>query len=154
LYLPPNLPDPNTYVDNLEKYPYSYDDSWIISVGSSGTDGNRLLPGVNATDYYFHPKGRNIDVIAPGTVDLNWTTSSIQDSSSNNPNPQPYGKYNGTSSAAPHVSGVAALLLSHYNDTCYSELNLDPADVEYIIQKSAKATVDNSFTDPYSLVAG
>ncbi len=154
VYLPPTTLDPNTYVDNLEKYPYSYDDSWIISVGSSGTDGNRLNPLVNASDSYFPLKGRDIDVIAPGTKDLIWTTSSVQDTSANNPNPQPYGQYNGTSSAAPHVSGVAALLLSHYNDTCYSELNLDPADVEYIIQKSATPTAENNPPTDYSELSG
>jgi len=41
------------------------------------------------------------------------------------------------SASAPHVSGVAALLLSKYNKNCYSQINLDPADVEYILQESA-----------------
>ena len=43
----------------------------------------------------------------------------------------------GTSGAAPHVTGVAALLISYLNDSLYSYNNLAPEDCEYILQRSA-----------------
>ncbi len=116
------------------KIPAAYPDSWIISVGASGTDGERLIGGVNTGNFgsnWFSPQGRNMDLLAPGAKALVVTTlaDSLSDSS--------YVRFNGTSAAAPHVSGVAALLLSKYNKNCYSQLNLDPADVEYILEQSA-----------------
>jgi subtilisin family serine protease len=123
--------------DTLNKYPSGFDDSWVISVGGSGTDGD--LIGFNNNSDSTREKGftsmigRNVDVIAPATRKLVYTTKSNQvpigDSA--------YMRFNGTSAAAPHVTGVVALLLSKYNKDCYSNINLDPADVEYIIQKSA-----------------
>lgn len=127
-------------------YPARYDDSWVISVSSSGTDGNRLIGGVNATDDYFGYYGGDVDLIAPGTQDIVHTTHSQQAPGST----QDYGSFNGTSAAAPHVSGVAALLLSYYNKNCYSNVNLDPADVEYILQKSATWTQENINVGGYS----
>lgn len=78
--------------------------------------------------------GGNMDLIAPGSDSIVYTTNIINSSTSANP----YEKFNGTSAAAPHVSGVVALLLSHYNKPdCYSNKNLAVEDVEYILEHSA-----------------
>lgn len=119
------------------RYPQKFDDSWIITVGASGTDGKRLVAPFNTDvgENYKSPIGLNLDIIAPGS-----RSNVVSTRSTNLPNTNIYGSYrvfNGTSAAAPHASGVAALLLSHYNKPCYSNVNLDPADVEYILQKSA-----------------
>lgn len=119
---------------NQAKY---LDDSWILTVGASGTDGKRLNSIVNGSPNISHwqsPIGYNIDVIAPGSIEnLVSTRSSLEDITI----PDKYRTFGGTSGAAPHVTGVAALLMSKYNKICYSLLNLDPADIEYIIQESA-----------------
>lgn len=119
------------------RYPQKFDDSWMITVGASGTDGKRLVAPFNTDtgENYKSPIGLNLDIIAPGS-----RSNVVSTRSSNLPNTNIYGYYrvfNGTSASAPHASGVAALLLSHYNKPCYSNINLDPADVEYILQKSA-----------------
>ncbi len=130
--------NPATY-EGPRIYPAGFHDSWIISTGSSGNDGERLIQGQNTSSLYFSPNGQDIDVIAPGSFDIVKTT----ESSNIDPNFL-YGQFDGTSAAAPHAAGVAALLLSHYNKAfCYSNLNLDPADVEYIIQTSATQTQEN-----------
>lgn len=119
-------------------YPQLYDDSWVISVGASGIDGNRFEATVNNgpnDGNWYSPIGLNIDLIAPGSNALVATTAS-----SNIQSFPTYGWYrgfNGTSASTPHVTGVAALLMSYYNKPCYSNINLDPADIEYILQKSA-----------------
>lgn len=86
-------------------YPARYDDSWVISVSSSGTDGNRLIGGMNGNDDYFGYYGGDVDLVAPGAKDIIRTTHSLQDPNSTGL----YGDFNGTSAAAPHVTGVAAL---------------------------------------------
>lgn len=118
-----------------DKAPQKFDDSWIITVGASGTDGKRLFSPINGSinDNFQSPIGMNIDVLAPGTKALVTTTKRLSYFPSTG-----YTSFNGTSASAPHVSGVAALLLSHYNKPCYSNINLDPADVEYILQNSAR----------------
>ena len=55
-----------------------------------------------------------------------------------------YRKFNGTSAAAPHVSGVVALMMSEVNTPCPSDKNLSPEDVEYILQKTAKPLAASS----------
>jgi subtilisin family serine protease len=119
------------------RYPQKFDDSWMITVGASGTDGKRLVAPFNTDvgENYKSPIGLNLDIIAPGS-----RSNVVSTRSSNLPYTNIYGYYrvfNGTSASAPHASGVAALLLSHYNKPCYSNINLDPSDVEYILQKSA-----------------
>ncbi|GAB5417601.1 MAG: hypothetical protein Crog4KO_25860 [Crocinitomicaceae bacterium] len=142
----------NTYI-GPELYPASYDDSWGIRVGSSTVNGDVLDGNTNSADSYFSIWADNVDVIAPGDIGYNLTTWSVQDNS--NTNNLRYGSFNGTSSAAPHVSGVAALLLSHYNERmCYSNLNLDLADVEYILQESADTTIQNINSGGYNEGSG
>lgn len=119
------------------RFPQKFDDSWIITTGASGNDGKRLHYPFNALFYdkFQSPIGQNVDIIAPGTRDLVTTLRSP-----NMPEYNIYGLYrpfNGTSAAAPHATGVAALLMSYYNKPCYTNLNLDPADIEYILQESA-----------------
>jgi hypothetical protein len=72
-----------------------------------------------------------MDLIAPGSDSIVYTTGT------NNSGDTFYQSFTGTSSAAPHVSGVVGLLLSHYNRDCYSNRNLSMEDVEYILGKSA-----------------
>lgn len=118
-------------------FPQVYDDSWVISVGASGTDGKRLKSPGNTSifEHWQSPIGLNLDLIAPGTSALIVTTKSSFLTTL--PQEEWYKTFNGTSAAAPHVTGVAALLMSYYNKPCYTNLNLDPADIEYILQESA-----------------
>jgi subtilisin family serine protease len=125
-----------TYIQDLA--PQSFPDNWIISVGASGYDGNTVQLGVNqsvteeAIDF-ASLYGGNMDLIAPGSDSIVYTTKSL----TNDQNAFPYKAFNGTSAAAPHVSGVIALLLSHYNKGCYNRRNLSIEDVEYILEHSA-----------------
>ena len=89
------------------RYPQKFDDSWIISVGASGTDGKRLVAPFNTDigENFKSPIGLNLDIIAPGS-----RSNVVSTRSTNLPNTNIYGSYrvfNGTSAAAPHASGVA-----------------------------------------------
>jgi subtilisin family serine protease len=120
-------------------YPQSFPDNWIISVGASGYDGLTVQQGLNqsaieASTDYWSMYGGNMDLIAPGSDTIVFTTNVINNLTES----YPYEKFNGTSAAAPHVSGVVALLLSHYNmPFCFSNRNLAIEDVEYILEHSA-----------------
>jgi len=112
-------------------YPACYDDDKVINVGASGTDGfwktiGNGNPGPTLEDMadnnFQSQTGFNIDVVAPGTNEIVFTTAANADG---------YDGFNGTSAAAPHVSGVVALMLSLYGNT------LAPEDIENILQNNA-----------------
>ena len=73
----------------------------VIAVGSIGPYGYRSI---------FSDYGSSLDVVAPG--ESIWTTT-LQGS---------YDNPSGTSFAAPHVSGIAALILSEYPDLTASQV--------------------------------
>ena len=123
---------------NPVEYPACYDDDWIISVSASGTDGEIKRPGNgdpnNMRDGYTSSYGYGVDVMAPGTTALVHSTGNASDAA--------YVGFNGTSAAAPHVAGVASLLLSYSIAPSPRNPNnlrpsLLPEDVEQILQRTA-----------------
>jgi hypothetical protein len=140
----------NIYSPNVNSVqglnPQNLPDNWIISVGASGYDGNTVEDGVNQSiseqnSGFYSLYGGNMDLVAPGSDSIVYTTHTTSIPG------VLYRKFNGTSAAAPHVAGVAALLLSHYNRPCYSNQNLTIEDVEYILQKSATDLFTTGFDE-------
>ncbi len=120
-------------------YPACFDDNWVLCVGATGTDGQFIQNGINGT--YTSNYGGPIDLGAPGDENIIRTTYRAT-----NPYPLNYSSFNGTSAAAPHVVGVASLLMSYLDTDPASGLsnfnNLAPEDVEYILQMTA---TDNNY---------
>ncbi|WP_341501762.1 S8 family serine peptidase [Gallaecimonas sp. GXIMD4217] len=105
----------------------------VISVASTGRDGNRS---------WFSNYGNLIDIAAPGgsgdgvaANDIYSTVNSGQYAEGN----ESYGTMAGTSMAAPHVAGVAALMKG-VND------QLTPAQIEQMIKDSARAFTSTDCT--------
>lgn len=99
-------------------YPASYNDEYVLKVGANDNSGSRAD---------FSVYGNYLDVIAPGTSNI-FKSTSLMDT---------YSSANGTSFAAPHAAGIAALMHSeHYVGNGYPN-NLAPEDFEYILQESA-----------------
>ncbi len=109
-----------------KRYPADFDKWWVIAVGASDENDTREQNTDWSSNY-----GNDIDVMAPGVLSMVHTTARVEI--------DPYDSFQGTSAAAPHVSGIAALLLSVQPD-------LHHADVEGII----KASAEKVRTDLYS----
>ena len=120
------------------QYPGGYGgDPWVLSVGASGTDGG-YKNTTNGDTWWSSNYGSNVDVVAPGTTQIITTTE--------NPS-APFGLcpplssgyecFNGTSAAAPHVAGVAALMMSEHHVNNGAPNNLACEDVESLIERFA-----------------
>ncbi|MCB0480556.1 MAG: S8 family peptidase [Flavobacteriales bacterium] len=116
----------------VSSFPACYDDSWVINVG--GYTRNRDVHPQSSFD-------KGVDIIGPMHEDQICTIHPY------NPTQINY-SFNGTSAAAPHVSGVAALVLSEFNDKSPLYENLSGEDVEYLLQKYTYNSNCSSYPDP------
>ncbi|MCC6516001.1 MAG: S8 family serine peptidase [Chitinophagales bacterium] len=116
-------------------FPSCVKDEMVISVTASGYNGlfktyDNNDPDSSSFENYMSMYARNVDLMAPGTTANVYSTDVA-------PFSDQYTPFNGTSASAPHVTGTAALMLSHVNQPCPCEKNLSPEDVESILQKTA-----------------
>lgn len=135
---------------NEANWPACDDDKMVISVMASGTDGERKVAGVNGEGSWssgYGLSGQNnsiaclVDLMAPGANELVGTLASSNGTPYNynicNINDPLYTCFSGTSAAAPHVSGVAALMCSHHNTVNGFSNNLVTEDIEAVMEKTA-----------------
>ena len=97
----------------------------IITVGATGREGSRA---------YYSNFGPEVDVSAPGGDDSTGGANTILSTWNDGTTVQgseTYGYMQGTSMAAPHVAGVAALMMTANPD-------LTPAQVEEILKQTAR----------------
>ncbi|MDQ3073297.1 MAG: S8 family serine peptidase, partial [Bacteroidota bacterium] len=137
--------------------PASAEDRVVISVGAANTNG--ILK--NKDVYPFHPDVEDgwggssysggMDLIAPGDYRFIYTTSEpIFDPAGN----LRYAGFTNTSAAAPHVSGVAGLMLSYVNDASSPQDNLSPEDVERLLELSAEDVTESPATSGDDIYSG
>jgi len=120
----------------------------VMNVGANGTNGHYHLENINGTIYssmYDH----NVDFIAPGAYANVRTTKTDVDPrvpliTSQTPT---YTTFGGTSSSAPHVSGVTGLMMSYRNLSTPNWDNLVHEDCEAILKRTA---IDQSLSVTYS----
>jgi subtilisin family serine protease len=103
-------------------YPATLRDEWVMKVGANDA---------SAVRWYYSTYGNQLDFIAPGVGSLYATTDADDNSTYlwNAP---------GTSYAAPHVAGTAALMLSYIKSQASAPNSLSPEDIEILLKKSAK----------------
>lgn len=152
--------------DETLNFPATYNDDWILSVGGSGTNGERYN-GNNGNDwtdlsgfgFAGASFGEDMDIIAPAVtenvmslINPNFPWEAIVNGVDLYPPPvgatNNYQVFNGTSAAAPHVSGVAALMYSRHHVNQGQPNNLAPEDVEFILQRYATDIVGGELNYP------
>ncbi|MEY4937532.1 MAG: hypothetical protein RIS64_3891 [Bacteroidota bacterium] len=140
-----------------KEYPACFQDEWVISVGAAGKDGRFKtkynIGAIGTVDRLQSSFGAGVDLIAPGGFDNVYTTNSpgFTNFCSGSLAASPYTCFRGTSSAAAHVSGTAALMLSLHNTSTgrgYPN-DLAPDDVEHILSKYATDVEDIADVDVY-----
>ena len=98
----------------------------VVTVAATGKAGNRS---------FYSNFGASVEIAAPGgdsTADAGDTILSTLNAGLTTPAGDTYGRYQGTSMATPHVSGVVSLMLSR-------NAGLTPAQVTQVLQSSARA---------------
>ena len=98
----------------------------VITVASVGRSGGKA---------YYSNFGSVVDVAAPGGDQLTGTSDGVLstvNSGRNAPAGDSYAYYQGTSMAAPHVAGAAALLYA-------LDSNITPAEVESILESTSRS---------------
>jgi hypothetical protein len=119
------------------QYPAGYGgDPWVLSVGASGTNG-AYHNGQFGDNWWSSSYGGNVDVVAPGVTQIVVTTEAASAPLACGSFPTGYGCFNGTSAAAPHVAGAAALMMSEHHVNNGAPNNLACEDVENLIQRTA-----------------
>jgi len=127
-------------------YPGCNRKEWVINVGASGNNGfhKQLSPGSINGDLHFESNyGSDVDVIAPGSMDIITSCQATNTTSGGGFADGPfagdiqYTHFNGTSAAAPHVTGLSALMLSHHKISSGYPNSLDDGDIQYLIKKYA-----------------
>jgi subtilisin family serine protease len=129
---------------------YAYENGVVVVAAAGNNNGavsypaayNAYVIAVGATQYNevkapYSNYGSSLDLVAPGGntgVDLNgdgYADGVLQNTFGDTPVDWAYWFYQGTSMATPHVSGVAALLLTRNS-------SLTPDDVRYVLQSTAE----------------
>lgn len=132
------------------RYPACYEpERMVVNVGASGTNGS-WHSGVDGPWSWASSYAGNLDIVAPGVTAIVVTTE--VPSAPTHPLltiTSGYGRFAGTSAAAPHAAGVAALMLSEHNVANGAPNNLAPEDVERIIEKTS-LDVGSAGYDPYN----
>ena len=121
--------------DTNPSYPASYSTANVISVAA--IDRSDVIAGFSNFGVYA------VDLAAPG-VDI-FSATAESDSS--------YGFYSGTSMAAPHVSGVAALIKSYYPGISISEMRTRIIDTARTIPDLQTRTASGGTLDASNALA-
>jgi len=119
---------------NNNQFPSTLSDPMVISVGGADV--------TNGQYYIGSSYGKNVDIIAP------WKAMSIGGQGSLT-NQNIYGYLSGTSSSAPQVAGLSALMISYYNNKVPQQLKLVNEDIEALIEFYATDANDPGY-DQYA----
>lgn len=129
-------------------YPADYSDELVITVGASDSRGQRKSPAflAGSLNEWGSSYGSSLDVMAPGSEDLLFTTNLYDDIPDlAERGIEPYRTFGGTSGAAPHVTGVASLLLA-------KNPSLHPDDVQNLIEIGAEDIIRDDLTGRQDLI--
>jgi hypothetical protein len=113
-------------------YPACFRDDWVMNIGGAYTSSAGILFGYGAATRQY------LDIVAPGG---NYNTGNLAVYTTTYDN-NLYDWVGQTSSAAAHASGVAALLLSFYNDSLPVPSNLSPEDIEHLLEMGTQDNYD------------